>query len=575
MERKPGYYVARANGYIRDVLSGKIPACRFVRQACQRQLDNLAAAKTDAFAFRFDVKAAERACRFIERLPHIKGPLARAKARFLLEPWQCFVYTTAYGWLHKWGPLATKRRFATVYLEVPRGNGKSAMLSGAGLYALAADGEAGPEVYSAAVTKDQARIVFETARKMAEQTPDLRQALGVTVGKTAIVVERTSGTFKPLASDEDSLEGLNVHFVAIDELHAHKRRAVYDVCETAMGKRDQPSMWIITTAGSDRSGICYEVRSYVVKILGQAAIDETWFGIIYTIDGVDGADGQESEADDWQSETAWRKANPNWGVSVEPAHLARMAQKAMQLPSAQANFKTKHLDVWVNADSAWLDMGAWNRCGDPALRVEDFAGEQCTIGLDLASKVDVAAKIKLFVRPVDGVDHFYIFGTYYLPTAAIFDGRNAQYQGWSTAGLLTETPGDVIDYATIEDGLVDDCKQFGPVEVAYDPWQALQLAQNMTAADVPMVEYRQTVANFSAPMKELQALVLSGRLHHDGDPILTWMVSNVVCHVDAKDNIYPRKERDENKIDGVVAAIMAVGRRIAAGLTSDPQVLYV
>lgn len=575
MERKPGAFVASANAYIRDVLSGKVPACKFVRQACERQVRDLAAAKTGDFAFRFDATAAERACRYLERLPHIKGPLARNNTRLSLQPWQCFVYTTAYGWLHKWGPLATKRRFSTVYLEVPRGNGKSFMLSGAGLYALSADNEAGPEVYSAAVTKDQARIVFETARKMAEKTPDLRQALGVTVGKTAIVVERNSGTFKPLASDEDSLEGLNIHFVTIDELHAHKRRAVYDVCETAMGKRDQPAMWIITTAGTDRAGICYEVRSYVVKILGQAAIDDTWFGLIYTIDGLEGSGGQESEADDWQSEDAWRKANPNWGVSVEPSHIARMATKAMQLPSAQSNFKQKHLNVWVNADSAWLDMGAWNRCADPALRVVDFEGEGCTVGLDLASKVDVAAKIKLFVRRIDDVDHFYVFGTYYLPTRAIFDGRNAQYQGWSTANLLTETPGDVIDYATIEADLLDDCNRFGPVEVAYDPWQAMQLAQNMMAQDVPMVEYRQTVANFSAPMKELQALVLSGRLHHDGDPILTWMISNVVCHTDAKDNIYPRKERDENKIDGVVATIMAVGRRIAAGLTGDPQILYV
>jgi phage terminase large subunit-like protein len=341
-----------------------------------------------------------------------------------------------------------------------------------------------------------------------------------------------------------------------------------------MGKRDQPMMAIITTAGSDRAGICYEVRSYVVKILQQAAHDETWFGVIYTIDRDENNEADDRD-DDWQAGTSWRKANPNWGVSVDPEHIARMATKAMQLPSAQANFKTKHLNVWVNADTAWMDMRAWNACADRALRLDDFNGEACNIGLDLASKIDIAAKVRLFERIVDQARHFYLFGTYYLPAAAIEDGRNAQYMGWRESGLLVETPGEVIDFASIEEDLLDDTKRFGPVEVAFDPWQATQLAQNMLAKNVPMIEYRQTVANFSAPMKELQALAMSGRLHHDGDPVLTWMVSNVVCHLDAKDNIYPRKERPENKIDGVVAATMALGRYMAAEPKPKPGLAFV
>lgn len=578
-------FIAIANDYRERVLSGEEPACSWVRFACQRQVDDLEREISDPqWPFRFDRAAATRVCRFMEKLPHIKGPLARRRVPLTLEPWQCFVYVVAYGWLWKAGPLMGKRRFRTVYLEVPRGNGKSFMLSGGCLYALGADGEEGAEVYSAATTRDQAKIVFDSARKMAMNTPDLRAALGITVAKPALVVERSASSFKPLSSDEDSLEGLNIHFVAIDELHAHKRRAVYDVCESGMGKRDQPMMWIITTAGSDRAGICYEVRGYVLKILNRTAVDETWFAMIYTIDRDETAEDDDDKGDDWRSETSWRKANPNWNVSVEPNHIARMATKAMQLPASQANFKTKHLNVWVNADSAWLDMRHWNRCRDESLSVESFAGEQSIQALDLASKIDFAARVKLFWRTMDTElpdgrveprEHYFIFPSFYLPQATIEESSNSQYQGWREAGLITETLGEVIDYAAIETDIKDDCERYSPAEVAYDPWQATQLAQNLQAEGIQIVEYRPTVANFSEPMKSVQALAIEGRLHHDGNPIMNWMMGNVVCHRDAKDNIYPRKERDENKIDGAIALIMAIGRRLHTAATPAGEVFFV
>lgn len=558
-------YVGIANRYIDDVLAGREPACKWVKAACKRQRRDLKAAKGKAWAYRFDKAEAERPCAFLELLPHIKGPLARATSQhprgqpLTLAPWQIFVVTTGYGWLHKAGPLKGKRRFRSIYLEVPRGNGKSAILSGLSLYALCADREEGAEVYSAAVTRDQAKIVFGTARKMAQKLPALRASRGLTVHTNAIAQEKTASTFKPLASDEDSLDGLNVHFAAIDELHAHKTRAVYDVVETGMGKRDQPMLIVITTAGSNRAGICYEVRGYIIKLLQGVAKDETAFGIIYTIDDGD---------DQWIEET-WRKANPNWNISVDPLHVARLAAKAMQMPSAQPNFLTKHLNLWVNANVAWMDMRVWEKCGDPSLRIEDFEGERARVALDLATKTDIAAKMRLFTREIEGIKHYYFFGSYYLPAQAIEDGRNSQYMGWRTAGLLIETEGDVIDFATIEDDVRDDVERFKEVEVAFDPWQTAQMAQRLQAEGVPCVEYRALVANFSAPMKEIEALARQGRLHHDGDLVLAWMVSNVVCHTDAKDNIYPRKERPENKIDGVVAAIMALGREMTSGAEGD------
>ena len=304
---------------------------------------------------------------------------------------------------------------------------------------------------------------------------------------------------------------------------------------------------MITTAGSNRSGICYEVRTFVTKLLDGIFGDESQFGIIYGLD----------DGDDWASEEALVKANPNWGISVRPEVVLPLQQKAMQLPSATNNFKTKHLNEWVNADVAWMDMRSWEKCATADLSIEDFVGQTCYIGLDLASKTDIAALITLF--PMGG-GKYAVFAKYYLPEETIYDGRNSQYPGWQQIGRILATPGSVIDYEYIENDLIEICTRFDVKEIPYDPWQATQLATRMVDRGLPMVEMRASVANFSEPMKNLEALALQGKLVHDGDPVLTWMVSNVVAHLDAKDNIYPRKERPENKIDGVVALIMALGR---------------
>lgn len=546
-------HVRKALQYAQQVVAGEIPACKWVIAACQRQLDDLARWREDG-AYRFDEKAAGRVCRFIENLPHVKGP--RAGSDIQLEPWQCFILTTVFGWLVR---ATGKRRIRRVYLEEPRGNAKSTISSGVGLYMLSADGEGGAEVYSVATTKDQARITFADAQQMARKRPDLCADLGIEVAAHALIQERSTSRFAALAADSNTLDGLNVHLAIIDELHAHPTREVYDVMETACGKRDQTLMWTITTAGTDRSGIAYEIRTYLTKILGGVFEDESFFGCIWTID----------DGDDWQTEEAWRKANPNWGVSVQPEIVAQLAAKAMQMPAAQSNFKTKHLCIWVNADSAWMDMRAWDRCADPSLKPEQFAGEACCVALDLATKTDIAARIQLFRRDVQGVGHYYAFGRYYLPESAAQDGRNAQYSGWAVSGRLVVTDGDVLDFETIRTEALALATEYDVRVIGYDPWQATQLAQQLTADGAACLEYRNTVSNFSAPMKEIDALVRAGRFHYDGDPVLTWMVSNVVCHMDAKENIYPRKERPENKIDGVVALIMAMGL-----MTTEPPDEY-
>lgn len=543
--KKPDY-VAIAKEYMRGVLDGSVPACSFVKQAVQRQLNDLRRWGPEGGDYYFDEKEASRPCWFIENLTHTKGELAGRAIH--LEPWQCFLLTTLFGWKAKAG----NRRFRSAYVEVGRGNGKSTLLSGIGLFCLCADHEPGAEVYSFATTREQAKIVFGDAQTMARGNRALQEAYGLEVTAHALYVPATNSTFQAKSAEGSTLDGLNTHLAIIDELHAHKKRDVFDVVETSLGKRRNSLMVSITTAGVDRTGICYEQRTLVTKILSGSLQDESYFGIIYTLD----------PDDDWKSDEALAKANPNWGVSVRPEVIRALQAKAIATPSAENNFKTKHLDVWCNADVGWMDMKAWDACADESLDESDFDGEPCWLGLDLASTSDMTAKVKIFQRKIDGSSHYYLFGDYWLPRTAIERGVNSQYQGWEYLGYLHVCEGPVTDFAEIRDSILEDCGRYSVQSVAYDPFQAVQLSKELSDDGVPMVLCKQTVAGLSDPMKQFQALVLDHRLHFNGDPVLTWMVSNVVCHVDVKENIYPRKDAPENKIDGVVAGIMALSRAL-------------
>ncbi len=529
-------HIEIANQYINEVLDGTIPACEFVKQACQRQQDDL---KNPELPFIFDISKAERVCKFTELLIHIKGRWAGELIK--LEPWQVFILTTVFGWVDSDG----NRRFKTVYAEIPRKNAKSTISSAVALYCLGLDNEGGAEIYSAATTRDQARIVFNDAKSMVDKSPGLKSR-GFATTAHAVFQESSASSFKALSRDQGgNLDGLNIHCAVIDELHAHKTRDIWDVIETGTGARTQPLLWAITTAGFNRAGICYEQRSYSLKILNKSAQDEEYFSIIYTADN----------DDDWTDESTWIKANPNWGVSVNPNDIRRKARKAMEMAAAQNNFLTKHLNQWVNADTAWMDMRSWDKCAKD-ITLDDFIGKPCWIGVDLASKTDIASTAILFKEN----NKYSLFVKNYLNEDAAEDGRNSQYSGWAIDNLLITTPGNITDFSYIEEDIRTFANTFDVQEVVFDPWQASYIMQRLQDEGLNAVEYRQTVQNMSEPMKELEALVLQNNLQHDGNPVLTWMVSNTVCHVDAKENIYPRKEFPENKIDGVVASIMAIGR---------------
>jgi phage terminase large subunit-like protein len=562
-------HLDRAQRYMEGVAAGAIDSCEYIRLAVQRQLDDLAAGEVHweyeddagdpvSLTYTFNEQRATAPCVFLEALPHIKGKWARQGLTISLQDWQCWAVTTLYGWIDQHG----NRRFRVCYLEVPRKNAKSTIMAGLGLYHLSADDEPGAEVYSAATTRDQAKVSWSIAHSMAKRTPGLRSHLGVRTPAQSITAPGDA-YFRPVSADSDTLDGLNPAAALIDELHAHKSSGVVDVLETGMGARSQPMQLEITTAGTNREGICYRHRDYTIRVLRGQVDDPTWWGAIYTIDATD----------DWKDSTAWRKANPNWGVSVDPVDFRRQANKAVDMASAMASFKTKRLNIWSQVDSAFFNMERWADC-ERQTAMDDWAAEPCILTLDLASKRDLAALVLSWYPVIDGRQHLVLQARGWVPEQALEEGPNKDiYTAWRDSGHLTVTPGNITDFDVIELDIKALAVQLNLLECAFDPFQATQLATHLAKAGVPMVELGATVRNFSEPMKELDAMTQKHhrkgkRVHapvviHDGNPVLDWCMSNVVAHVDRKDNVFPRKDADWKKIDAAVCAIMAMSRWLA------------
>lgn len=553
-------YCEIASQYIEEVLDGTIPSCKWVKLACKRQKDNL---ENGVPGYHFDEEKAERVCKFIYNIPHVKGKVKGKRVE--LSPWWVFIYTTLIGWVDDNGC----RRFNLAYISVARKNSKSTGLAPLLLYLAFADGEGGAEVYSAATTKDQAGILYRTARSMIRGCPELADFYGLKIAGGNIEKSSAGSLYQPgsgsfiqaLSRDQGgNHDGLDVHAAGVDELHAHKTRDVWDVIETATGAREQSLIIAITTAGFNLAGICYEQESYIKKILDGVVEDETYFGIVYTLDDDDLEDKERLFTDP----ELWKKANPNYGLSVKPEDLKRKALKASQMTSAQGNFLTKHCNVWVNADSAWLDMIAWDKC-KADIDLEQYRDWDAYLAVDLASKNDIACVACLLKKD----EQYRLFVQSFINEEAAEFDTNSQYYGWVQDGFLIETDGNVTDYAAIEEHIKHLCDVLSVQEVIFDPWQSSYISQNLMRQGMNVIEYRQTVQNMSEPMKELGALIASKKIQHDGNPCTTWQFSNVVAHVDNKENIYPKKEQPQNKIDAAVATIMAIGR---ATLNDDNRV---
>lgn len=569
-------YLPIARDYETQVLAGTIPACKWVRLACERNRRDLARVGTPEFPYEFSEALASKICLAAENLPHVKGPKAQVLGRdeddrpiwatLKLEPWEVWLLTTIFGWA-KAGTLL--RRFRVALVLVPRKNGKSMLGAVIALYLLTADGESGAQVVSAATTRDQAKIVAELAWEMASRSPGFREYFGVRLGSRttrSLSVPAVAGTFGPLSADANSLDGLNISGAVIDELHAHKNRDVWDVLDTATGARDQPILTPITTAGVEIGGICHEQMTYLHKLLEQTLADEEYFGVNYTID----------EGDAWDEEATWRKANPNFGVSVNPGDLAAKARKARHSPSAVNNFLTKHLNVWVADDAPWMPMDAWRRCADAALvprrdgalPLNLFEGAVVRISVDLAEVRDIAAVVAVGWCP-DGIVRQ--TGRFYLPEDTVAQSPIAQMQGWVRDGQLIATDGNIADYQRIEDDIAEWVEQLHARYVLFDRALAAQMMQALQKRlgdednQKQLVQTcPQTVEVMNPAMAELLRLVLGGpdKFRHDGNPAMTWMMSNVVAHPNYKSELYPRKSAGKDspyKIDGPVALLMAIG----------------
>ena len=542
-----------ANRYINDVLSGKIPACKWVRLACERQKRDLEREKDDpAWPYRFDKVKANRICLFVEQMPHIKGEWANRGEKLKLQPWQVFIYTTVFGWVKKDSGM---RRFRIAYNEMARKNGKSAMSAPVGNYMMCADGEAGAEVHSAATTRDQAKIVWEAAKQMVQRSPELRDALGVDTSAHAIYQEATASKFIALSAEGNSLDGLNTHCAVIDELHAHQTDKVFNVIKSSVGSRLQSLIWIITTAGFDQSNICFQQRHYVTQVLSGAVQDETYFGIIYTLD----------DGDDWQDERNWIKANPNLEVSVYLDELRAAASRAAKLPSEQNEFLTKRLCMWVNADIALFDTTKWGKLADPNLKIEDFAIDPCWIATDLAPRHDFCSNVAVIRR--DG--EYFVFAKHFLSEGEIEQSGNASYDGWMRQGWIQTNPGETTSYDDVEENIIATAGMCSIQEWLFDPFTAKEIADHIQEEGITVVEMRMTVQNLSAATKKVDALIAEGNIHHNGDPVLAYMLSNVVGHYDRKDNVYPVKGPDKKPIDGAIALIMAMARAMVGEETEN------
>lgn len=546
-----------AEHYIEDVLCGDILTSRLVRLTIERHVRDLRDGK--ARGLRFDPDRAERAIVFFRFLRHSKGEWTGRP--FELQAWQQALLWILFGWVRT---ATGYRRFRTAYNELARGAGKSTLAAGVGLYLLLADGEGGAEVYSAATKKDQARIVHSEAVRMVRQSPGL--SARITIFRDSLSIADTASKFVPLASEEDSLDGLNIHGVIIDELHAHRSRKIWDVLVTAMGKRRQPLLFAITTAGHDRHSVCWEQRSYSEKVLAGIIEDDSWFCWIAGLD----------TGDDWEDEANWIKANPGLGETVRVEELRSQALKARESPASLNAFLRLRLNVWTTNVTAWMPLAKWDLCASP-VDPAALKGRPCFAGLDLATTTDVAAVVLLF-PPMNPEECWAVLPHFFLPSDSLEERvrrDRVPYDVWERQKLFHLTDGDIIDYDAIRATINALGAEYDIREIAFDRWNATQIVTQLAGDGFTMVEFGQGFQSMSAPTKRLLELVLSGDIAHGGNPVLRWMASNVTVRMDPAGNVKPDKSKSTEKIDGIVALIMALGRAMLAPPPRKPFVPFV
>lgn len=538
--------------YCGKVIKGEKLAAKTEIAACQRFVDDYEQYKTDdQYQYRFDFSKAWKVISFIENLPHVKGHFASqiGKNKLIqLGPWQKFIIANIFGWVVKKTAL---RRYSLVYLRIPRKNGKSTLAAGIGLYMLCADGEAGAEVLCGATTLEQAKKVYTPALQMLRDTPALKKAYNLD-GKEQSIKRLDGSIMHALIGDPG--DGGNPSCAIVDEYHEHDNDNLYQCMITGMAARLQPLMLVITTSGKNLFSPCYDMDKTARDMLDGTIDMPHMFAVCFGID----------DDDDWTNPAMLIKANPNFGVSVGADFVEKQLKTAIQKPGYQVDYKTKHLNIWCNEKNAFYNVLAWQRLHDQELKLEDFLGQPCWIGLDMAKKRDLSAKILLFTRRIDGRAHYYVFSKFYIAESQIIDNESkvlsSMFQRWHDQGFLDVCEGNEHDFNRIKNDIIEDSYNFSVEEVAHDPWGAVHIRSDLVAAGMLPVEITQHGSHLTIPVNELEVAIDSGRIHHDGNPVMAWCIGNVIIHEYKSERKMPDKQDNDSKIDGASALFNAMAR---------------
>ncbi|MEY8762486.1 MULTISPECIES: terminase large subunit [Clostridium] len=496
----------------------------------------------------FDEKKAEKVVKFINNLKHTKGVWHGVP--FDLLPWQDKIIRDIFGNVKENG----FRQYNTAYVEIPKKNGKSEIAAAIALYLTCADNEWGAEVYGCAADRQQASIVFDVAVDMVDQCPALKKRIKPVISQKRLVYMPLGSFYQVLSSEAFSKHGLNVHGVIFDELHAQPNRELYDVMTKGSGDaRMQPLFFLITTAGTDRNSICYEVHQKAEDILRGKKIDKTFYPVIYGI----------KDEDDWSLEENWYKANPSLGHTIDIEKVRNAFNSAKENPAEENIFRQLRLNQWVKQSVRWMPMDVWNKCSFE-VNIEKLKGRECYGGLDLSSTNDITAFVLVF-PPITEDDKYYVLPFFWIPEDNLklrVKRDHVPYDVWKKQGFLETTEGNVIHYAFIENFIDKLGTQFNIKEIAFDRWGAVQMVQNLDGLGFTVVPFGQGYKDMSPPTKELMKITLEQKIAHGGHPVLSWMMDNIFVRTDPAGNIKPDKEKSTEKIDGAVALIMALDRAI-------------
>ena len=550
-----------ATEYAEAVVAGLIVtgAGPLVRAACRRHLDDLAAGPSRGLRWSPETAAYYNGVtRFVR---HSNGEWRGQVLE--LDAHQKFIVGCAFGWLKLGDDGIWVRRFRTVYIEIPKKNGKSTLCGYVGIVGLAFDDEPGAEVYAAATARKQALLVFNDAKEMVRTSPALREKITILVSNLSDA--ESYSKFEPISADENTGDGVNPHFVIIDELHRIKTRGLRTALTQGFGARRQPMEWVITTAGDDRPGTPYdEEHRYARKVVERVLEDDGYFGFIACPD----------EDDPWDDPSTWAKANPGFGISVKKSDLAARALKARNSPAELADFKRFRLNIRTSDAAAAIRAEIWKRNTRGPIDEAALKGRRCHTALDLSSKTDLTAMVHRFA-PVAPGEPVVLVCRFWTPAEGVQDREDrdrAHYTRWITERWIQTTPGNRIDYGAIVEQLKTDAGNFEIEDVAFDPWNAAGFETEAQKLGFTVIEFAQTMANYTAPTKEFLAKLPDAGYEHGGNPVLAWMSSNLVVISDTKDNKMPSKSHSTGRIDGISAAIMTEGRAMAGEDTDSGSI---